>query len=423
MSHTPPTPALRPVHHTGVIGGGTMGAGIAVALLQAGLRVTLVERNDTALHAGTQRIQKVFDGMVAKGRLSDEAARDTLSRLQPSTAMRDLAPVDLAIEAVFEDMAVKLAVFAEMDRHCQPGAILATNTSYLDVNEIAGAITRPADVIGLHFFSPAHVMKLLEVVTPQAVAPDVVATALALAQRLGKVAVCAGVCDGFIGNRILAIYRTAADHMVEDGASPYEIDAMAREFGYPMGPYEVSDLAGGDIGWATRKRRAATRDPRARYVRIADRLCEQGWFGQKTGRGWYRYAPGSRQGTPCPDVMAIIEAERGRVGITPRRFSDEDMRWRYLCAMVNEGVRVVDEGIAQRPADVDLVMCHGYGFPKDLGGPMAWADAQGLGTVLAHIRRFHEEDRARDPLFWRPAPLLERLVAEGRSLASLHTAA
>jgi 3-hydroxyacyl-CoA dehydrogenase len=407
--------APRPVRHVGVVGGGTMGAGIAVALLQAGLTMTLVERDDAALQAGGQRIRTVFDGMVTKGRLTAEEAGQMLGRLRPSTALADLAPVDLAIEAVYEDMAVKLGVLAELDRHCRPGAILATNTSYLDVNAMAEAISRPADVIGLHFFSPAHVMRLLEVVLTDHVAPDVVATALDLAQRLRKVAVCARVCDGFIGNRILAVYRAAADHMVEDGASPYEIDAMARAFGFPMGPYEVSDLAGGDIGWATRKRRAATRDPRARYVAIADRLCENGWFGQKTGRGWYRYAPGSRQGTPCPDVMAIIEAERGKAGITPRRFTEAEMQTRYLCAMVNEGLRVVGEGIALQPSDVDVVMAHGYGFPKDKGGPMAWADTQGLETVLAHIGRLHDETRARDPLFWQPAPLLTQLVAEGRT--------
>jgi 3-hydroxyacyl-CoA dehydrogenase len=299
---------------------------------------------------------------------------------------------------------------------CKPGAVLATNTSYLDIDEIAASVSRPQDVVGLHFFSPANIMKLLEIVVPAQVSADVVATAFDLAKKLKKVPVRAGVCDGFIGNRMLAVYRASADHLLEDGASPYQIDAAAREFGYPMGPFQVADLAGGDIGWATRKRKAATRDPRARYVQIADRLCERGWFGQKTGRGYYLYPEGARTGTPDDAVLAIIDAERQRAGTTPRSFSNKDIMRRYLAAMVNEGARVVAEGIALRPLDVDVTLVHGYGFPRFRGGPMKYADMVGLPTILTDIHEFARED----PLFWQPAALLLQLIEEGRNFDSLN---
>lgn len=274
-------------------------------------------------------------------------------------------------------------------------------------------------MIGLHFFSPANIMKLLEVVVPKAVSADVVATAFELAKKLRKTPVRAGVCDGFIGNRILAVYRSAADAMMEDGASPYQIDAAVRAFGFPMGPFQVVDLAGGDIGWAARKRRAATRNPAARYVQIADRLCERGWFGQKTGRGFYLYPEGSRSGQPDPEVEAIIDAERVRAGITPRKFSDDEIIRRYMAAMINEGANVVHEGIALRPLDVDVTFLYGYGFPRYRGGPMKYADMIGLPRILADIREFAKED----PLFWRASPLLIDLVERGADFASLnHTA-
>ncbi|MDQ2987517.1 MAG: 3-hydroxyacyl-CoA dehydrogenase NAD-binding domain-containing protein, partial [Pseudomonadota bacterium] len=327
----------RPIDSVGVVGGGTMGAGISVAVLDAGLPVTMIERDEASLARGRAHVEKVYDSLIARGRMTPEAKAAVMSRWHGSTSYDALAQVDLVIEAVFEDMAVKLAVFAELDRVCKRGAVLATNTSYLDIDQIAASISRPADVLGLHFFSPANIMKLLEIVVPAAVAPDAVATAFELAKKLGKTPVRAGVCDGFIGNRILAVYRQAADHMMEDGASPYQIDQAVRDFGYPMGPFQVSDLAGGDIGWATRKRKAATRDPKARYVQIADRICERGWFGQKTGRGYYLYPEGARTGTPDPEVAAIIAAERQRAGVTPRSFSDEEIMRRYMAAMINEG--------------------------------------------------------------------------------------
>lgn len=413
------TAKARPINRVGVVGGGTMGAGIALAVLDAGLPVTMIERDEASLARGRAHIEKVYDGLVGKGRMTPEAKATVMKRWSGSTSYDALAAVDLVIEAVFEDMAVKRAVFAELDRVCKPGAILATNTSYLDIDAIAASISRPADVIGLHFFSPANIMKLLEVVVPRQVSADVVATAFELAKMLGKVPVRAGVCDGFIGNRILAVYRTAADHMMEDGASPYQIDRAVREFGYPMGPFQMSDLAGGDIGWATRKRRAATRDPHARYVQIADRLCERGWFGQKTGRGYYLYADGQRTGTPDPEVEAIISAERARAGITPRAFTDEEIMRRYMAAMINEGANVVHEGIALRPLDVDVTLLYGYGFPRYRGGPMRYADQVGLATVLHDIRQFAQED----PLFWQPSPLLVDLVERGADFASLNQTA
>ncbi|NYH24376.1 3-hydroxyacyl-CoA dehydrogenase NAD-binding domain-containing protein [Paraburkholderia bryophila] len=400
----------------GVVGGGTMGAGIAVAVLDAGLPVTMIERDDESLARGRAHIEKVYDGLIAKGRLSAEKKAAVMARWSGSTSYDALANADLVIEAVFEDLAVKKAVFAELDRVCKKGAVLATNTSYLDIDAIASSISRPADVIGLHFFSPANIMKLLEVVVPKQVSADVVATAFELAKKLRKTPVRAGVCDGFIGNRVLAVYRSAADAMMEDGASPYQIDAAVRAFGFAMGPFQVVDLAGGDIGWATRKRRAATRNPAARYVQISDRLCERGWFGQKTGRGFYRYAEGSRSGAPDPEVQAIIDAERERAGITPRTFTDEEIVRRYMAAMINEGANVVHEGIALRPLDVDVTFLYGYGFPRYRGGPMKYADMVGLPTILADIREFAKED----PLFWQASPLLVDLVERGADFASLN---
>lgn len=401
-----------------IIGGGTMGAGITVAALDAGYPVIMVERDAESIARGQANVEKVYNGLIAKGRLTEEGKAAIMARYTASTSYDDLQDVDLVIEAVFEDLEVKKAVFKELDRVCKPGAVLATNTSYLDIDAIADATARPQDVIGLHFFSPANIMKLLEIVVPAKVSADVVATAFELAKKLKKVPVRAGVCDGFIGNRILAVYKQAADYIMEDGASPYEIDAAVRGFGYPMGPFQVTDLAGGDIGWATRKRRAATRNPAARYVHVADRVCENGWFGQKTGRGFYLYPQGARVGQPDPEVLAIVDAERAKKGVAPRSFSNEEIMRRYMASMVNEGAKVVEEGIALRPLDVDVTFISGYGFPRYRGGPMKWADMQGLDKVLADIKEFEQED----PLFWKPAALLEKLVAEGKNFDSLNKA-
>lgn len=408
--------APRAFNKLAIIGGGTMGAGITVAALDAGYPVIMVERDAESIARGQANVEKVYNGLIAKGRMTEEGKAAILARYTPSTSYDDLKEVDLVIEAVFEDLEVKKAVFKELDRVCKPGAVLATNTSYLDIDAIAAATSRPQDVIGLHFFSPANIMKLLEIVVPAKVSADVVATAFELAKKLKKVPVRAGVCDGFIGNRILAVYKQAADYIMEDGASPYEIDEAVRGFGYPMGPFQVTDLAGGDIGWATRKRRAATRDPKARYVEVADRICENGWFGQKTGRGFYLYPQGARVGQPDPEVLAIVDAERAKKGVTPRKFTPEEILRRYMASMVNEGAKVVEEGIALRPLDVDVTFISGYGFPRYRGGPMKWADMQGLDKVLADIKEFEKED----PLFWKPAALLEKLVAEGKNFDSLN---
>lgn len=407
----------RDLNSIGVIGGGTMGSGIATACLLSGLNVVLLEMTPEAAEAARGRIEGNLGGAVKRGKLSqDRYDAITGKALSFSTEYAALSDVDLVIEAVFEEMGVKKQVFTQLDAVCKPGAVLASNTSYLDIDEIAACTSRPRDVIGLHFFSPAHVMKLLEVVVADATAPDVVATGFALGKKLGKVSVRAGVCDGFIGNRILKTYRTCADHLVLDGASPYQIDKAMTGFGFAMGPFAVADLAGLDIGWATRKRLAPTRDPSERVPTYPDKLCEDGHFGQKTGKGYYDYAGGKRGGVPNPQVMELIEAEREELGVTPRVFTDEEIVRRYMASMVNEAAKVVGEGIARRPLDVDMTLLFGYGFPRYNGGPLKWADMQGLPALLDDIRRYAEEDA----YFWQPAPLLEQLVAEGRSFDDLN---
>ncbi|UWQ42267.1 enoyl-CoA hydratase/isomerase family protein [Leisingera aquaemixtae] len=409
--------ASRDVASMGVIGGGTMGAGIATAALLAGLPVVLIEMTDEAVTAARGRIEGNLKGALKRGKIS-QAQYDQLTGEALTVAMdyAALSQVDLVVEAVFEDMGVKREVFGKLDVHCKPGAVLATNTSYLDVDEIAAATSRPQDVIGLHFFSPAHVMKLLEVVVAEKTAPEVLATGFALGKRLKKVAVRSGICDGFIGNRIMNAYRKAAEYVVLDGASPYQVDKVVTGFGFPMGPFAMGDLAGLDINWAARKRRAPTRDPRERVPRFYEMLCEGGDFGQKTGKGFYIYEDGRRGGVPNPKVAELIAKDQEQQGVTPREFSDAEVLRRYMCAMVNEAAKVVGEGIARRPLDVDMVMLFGYGFPRFWGGPLKWADLQGLDGILADIRAYAAEDG----FFWQPAPLLEQLVAEGRTFDSLN---
>ncbi len=409
--------APRDIAGVGIIGGGTMGAGIATSAVLNGLAVTLVERNTEAAEKARTIIARNLDAAVRRGKIGSDRRDEILAdSLRTVTDYGALSDVGLVIEAVFESMDVKKSVFATLDEILPRGAILATNTSYLDVNEIAASTSRPEDVIGLHCFSPAHVMKLLEVVVADRTAPDVVATAFALAKRLGKTAVRAGVCDGFIGNRSLSHYRTAADHMVLDGASPYQIDKALTDFGFAMGPYQVSDLAGLDIGDATRQRKAADAHPLDRYPVFADALYHKGWLGQKTGHGYYIYEEGTRAERPDPQVEQIIAQARKEAGTSPRTFTDEEIVRRYMAAMVNEGARVVEEGIAQRPLDVDVVFLYGYGFPRWRGGPMKYADMRGLDSILSDIRTFAETDDH----FWSPAPLLEQLVAEGRNFDSLN---
>ncbi len=407
----------RTLQVIGVIGGGTMGAGIATAALLSGFELVLIETGDTQADAAKTRIVGNLQGALKRGKIDQSTFHALITKaLIVSTSYDSLSNADLVIEAVFEDMDVKRQVFGKLDAVCKFGAVLATNTSYLDVNEIAASTSRSADVIGLHFFSPAHVMKLLEVVVADQTSPDVVATGFALGKALGKVSVRAGVCDGFIGNRILATYRTAADHMVLDGASPYQIDAALTDFGFAMGPFAMADLAGLDIGWASRKRKAPDRHPDERVPTYADHLCEAGHFGQKTGQGYYIYQDGKRGGVSNPKVTELITAEQSALGITPRAFSDGEIVRRYMAAMVNEAAKVVGEGIARRPLDVDMTLVFGYGFPRFWGGPLKWADLRGLANVLADLESYAKDDA----WFWQPAPLLQELVATGRTFDDLN---
>jgi len=407
----------REIATIGVIGGGTMGSGIATSALLAGLSVVLTEVADEALQRGIATITKNLEGAVKRGKLRAEKYDATLAALSASTDMGTLASADIVIEAVYEDMAVKKEIFAKLDSICKQGAVLATNTSYLDINEIGSATNRPEDVIGLHFFSPAHVMRLLEVVVADSTAPEVTATGFALAKRLRKIAVRAGVCDGFIGNRILAHYKMVADYLVMDGASPQDVDEALEGFGFAMGPFKVGDLAGLDIGWATRKRKAATRSSDERYIPISDRICENGWFGRKTGKGFYVYD--GKTATPNPEVANIINAERLKAGVPVQVFAHDEIVDRYMTAMISEATRVLEDGIAQRPIDVDAVFLFGYGFPRHRGGPLHYADTIGATELVRRIKAYAGED----PHYWQVPKLLEKMAADGSTFADMNKGA
>ena len=406
----------RDIKTLSVIGGGTMGAGITIAALNAGLKVKMIEQDSENLNKGIQHVTKVLERDVDKGRMTSDQKNKILENYYPSINFQDISEADMIIEAVYEELTVKQTVFKKIDRLAKDGAVLASNTSYLDIDQIAAVTQRPEDVIGLHFFSPANIMRLLEIVIPSKVSDEVVATGLKLAKMMKKIPVRAGNCDGFIGNRILSTYGEAAAYMMEDGASPYDIDKAIVNFGYPMGPFQMFDLAGGDIGWATRKRKSATRDPRMRYVEISDRLCENGWFGQKTGRGFYQYTNGSRRGEEDPDVLKIIEREREKKGIQVRNFSEDEIINRYLAAMINESAKVLEEKIALRPSDIDVTKLYGYGFPRYKGGPMHFADNYGLEKLLDNLNKYCEEDS----LFWKPAKLIKDLAKSGKNFNSLN---
>jgi 3-hydroxyacyl-CoA dehydrogenase len=402
----------RPIRTVGVVGAGTMGSGIAVALLEAGHAVTVVEADAEALARGRARIEAALAGLAQRHGLDAAGRVALLARLSCTHELAALADSDLVIEAVFEDMAVKGELFRRLGGIVRDGAILATNTSYLDVAALAAASGRPRDVLGLHFFAPANVMRLLEVVRTAEVAPEVLATGLALGRRLGKVAVVAGNSEGFIGNRIWSFYRRQLEHLLEDGASPYEIDAAMTAYGFPMGPFAVFDLSGLDIALAQRRRRAATRPAGERCTHIPDLLCEQGRLGRKTGAGWYRYVDGRLE--PDPVVLALIEAERRARGIVPRRFTAPEIQARARAAMVDEAARIVREGIALRAVDVDIVLVHGYGFPAWRGGPLFEADALGLDRILAEV----EAMAAIGGEGSRPAPLLVELARSGGTFSA-----
>ncbi|MDT8332884.1 3-hydroxyacyl-CoA dehydrogenase NAD-binding domain-containing protein [Roseomonas gilardii] len=402
----------RVVNRVAVIGAGTMGSGIAVSLANAGLTVDLLEQNAEAAAAGIKRVEGLYAAQVKRGRILQDAVPDRLARIRIGEDWAAVSEADLVIEAAFESMEAKHAIFGRIDALARPGTVLATNTSYLDVDAIAGATKRPGDVLGLHFFSPAHIMRLLEVVQAAQTAPDVLATALALGRRIGKLPIVARNCDGFIGNRIFAVYRRHAEYLLEDGASPEEIDRALVEYGFAMGPFAVSDMSGLDIAWAMRKRRSATRNPAERYVAIPDLLCEAGRLGRKAGQGWYDYEDGRTQ--PSQAVDAVIAAERARLGVQPRHFTSDAIQRRILAVMANEGARVLEEGISLRPSDIDLVFVNGYGFPRGKGGPMFAADRMGLPAVLAEIEEASRVGGAGSE----PAPLLIHLAKQGASFAA-----
>ena len=395
--------AARPVERVGVIGAGTMGGGIAMNFLNAGIPVTIVETAQDALDRGLRVVRKNYQIQVDRGKLTGSDLERRMDLLTPSLDLADLAECDLVIEAVFEEMDVKRSVFARLDGVAKAGAVLATNTSTLDVDEIAAVTKRPADVVGMHFFSPANVMKLLEVVRGAQTADDVLVTAMAVGQRVGKTCVVARVCDGFIGNRMLASYRDAAYDLLRRGATPAEIDGAVEGFGFAMGPFRMGDLAGNDIGWAIRKRRYAE-DPSLPRDEIADALCEAGRFGQKTGAGWYDYE--GRNAVPSPVVDDLLADYWRRHGVSRTTFDPEEIVQRLVFALTDAGARVLEEGVALRASDIDVVYLFGYGFPRHEGGPMHYANRVGLPAVVEALRRFHGDG-------WQPAPLLERLAREG----------
>jgi 3-hydroxyacyl-CoA dehydrogenase len=405
--------APRAINAAAVVGAGTMGGGIAICLLDAGIPVTILETKQEALDKGIATIRSHYDKALAKGRLAAGDAERRMGMLKPTLVYEDLAGADLIIEAVFEDLAVKKQVFERLDAVAKPSAILASNTSTLDLNRIAGFTARPQNVVGMHFFSPAHVMKLLEVVRGARTADDVLVTAMSVAKRMRKTAVVSGVCDGFIGNRMIEQYLRQGLFLLEEGASPGQVDRALEKFGMAMGPFRMSDLAGNDVGWYIRKRRYVEK-PDVVYSRIADRLCELGRFGQKTGLGWYRYESGRRDALTDPAVDALIASYRTEHGMTPRKIADREIVDRCIYALVNEGARILEDGIALRASDIDVVYLTGYGFPLYRGGPMHYADTVGLFNVIRAMRRFAAFGRG-DPAFWQPAPLLARLAAEGKT--------
>jgi len=400
----------------GIIGGGTMGTGISMAAMNAGFNVIMIEQNDEAIQKAKAKITSTYDRSVKLNRITTEQKNKTMDMFSATTNFSELKDRDLIIEAVFENMDVKKEVFVKLNQICSQDCILASNTSYLNVNEIASVVDNPSRVIGLHFFSPANIMKLLEVVVAEKTSKDTVATAFNLAKKMRKVPVRSGVCDGFIGNRILSKYLVGTYHMVEDGASPFHVDKVIRDFGCAMGIFQVIDLAGGDIGWATRKRKAPFRHKDDRYVQIPDRVCERGWFGQKTSKGYYLYGENVDFLTPNPEIEVICEQERKRAGITPKKFDDKEILDKYIAAMVYEGTKILSEQIALKPSDIDVVFTNGYGFPKWRGGPMKYADMIGLDKILKNIQKYSEED----PRFWSPPKLLEDLVKQNKNFDSLN---
>jgi 3-hydroxyacyl-CoA dehydrogenase len=417
-SKIPDVPADTPqreIKTLGVIGAGTMGGGITMNFLNAGIPVTMLEMKQEAIDRGVATIRKNYESQVKRGKLKQDKYEQRMSLLKTTLDYNDLKDADMVIEAVFEEMGVKQKVFEKLDQVMKPGAILASNTSTLDVDKIASFTKRPQDVVGLHFFSPANVMKLLEVVRGAKTGKDVMATVMTVGKKIKKTAVVSGVCDGFIGNRMIEQYSRQAGFMLDEGATPQQVDRAIEKFGFAMGPFRMGDLAGNDIGWAIRKRRAQER-PNMLYSRTADKLCELGRFGQKTGAGWYDYKEGKRDAIPSKLVEDMIVEHRKSLGITPRKISDEEIVQRLVFALVNEGARILEDGIASRASDIDMVYLTGYGFPIYRGGPMMYADQVGLFNVVQAMKRFQKNPHD-DAKFWEPAPLLARLAAEGKTFS------
>jgi 3-hydroxyacyl-CoA dehydrogenase len=403
---------LRPIRSAAVIGAGTMGGGIAMNFANAGIPVRLLEVKQEPLERGIATIRRNYENTARKGRIKPEDVEKRMGLITPTLSYQDIADADIVIEAVFEDMPVKEAVFRQLDAVMKPGAILATNTSTLDVDRIADFTARPQDVIGTHFFSPANVMRLLEIVRGAKTARDVLVTTMALSRKIGKLGVVSGVCDGFIGNRMIEQYSRQAATMLDEGATPQQVDRAIERFGFAMGPFRMADLAGNDVGWYIRKRRYAER-PDPQYPKIPDKVCELGRFGQKTGAGYYRYEAGKRDAIPDPVIDKLIADHRAELGITPRRISDDEIVHRLIFALVNEGAKILEEGIALRASDIDMIYLTGYGFPAHVGGPMLYADVCGLYNVVKRMQGFAALGHG-DTAFWTPAPLLARLAAEGK---------
>ena len=403
----------RAVKSAAVIGGGTMGVGIALCFANAGIPVKLLEINEEALGRALQRARDTYGASVKRGSLTEEAMEQRLKRVEGVTDYAALADVDLVIEAVFEEMDVKRQVFERLDAVCKPGAILASNTSSLDLNQIAAFTRRPEDVVGLHFFSPANVMRLLEVVRGAKTSDEVLATAMAVGKQLKKVSVVVGVCDGFVGNRMVFQYGREAEFLLEEGATPGQVDGALRNFGMAMGPFAMRDLSGLDIGQAIRKRQRAELPADRDFPTVSDKLCEAGMLGQKTGAGYYRYEPGNRTPLENPDLAPMLDAASREKGLERRELDEQYIIERTIYALVNEGAKILEEGIAQRASDIDVIYLNGYGFPAFRGGPMFYADSVGLDQVLARVKALH----ARCGDWWKPAPLLEKLAAEGRTFS------
>lgn len=399
----------RPVDRVAILGAGTMGGGIAMSFANAGVPVTLIETGEEQLKRGMGIMQKNWEATAARGGIPADAPAKRMALINGVVGIENVGDADLVIEAVFETMAVKKEVFGKLDQYVKPGAVLASNTSYLNIDEIAKSTKRPQDVLGMHFFSPANVMKLCEIVRADKTAPDALVTAVSIARKIAKVPAVVGVCDGFVGNRMLAQRGKQSEKLLFEGALPQQVDAVVTKFGMPMGPFAMGDLAGLDIGWRSRKDRGIKSE-------IADALCEAGRFGQKTGKGYYKYEAGSRSALPDPEVEKLIDETLARLGRKKRIVSDDEILERMMYPMINEGAKILEEGIAARPSDIDVVWLYGYGWPIYRGGPMFWADSVGLKHIADRLAFYAKETN--DPSL-EPAPLLKKLAAEGKTFASL----